>query len=309
VTAAASTEGKITENQIKEQDKREDALEKHQEKVGDIEAKFYKERERAQREFEQTMLDTDANIYDGLINLENQNVAKQYDAQYQSFLQGLPAIAAEKGADVADAYAQAYEQVLLRRARAQQDIEKAREEGNSGRAEALEGVEAKRQTAENRRLQEVLEGRNNLREQEQRELGNESENWEAAQAKIDESSERTTEKIERQHERRVAAINRETAAANNAAKAHERNEIASASANTKNPTTTSSTTSAGASAEATTTPTADGGTDAILQGLAQVKNAIDTLAPRVEAVEKAVRDAGRGVEGAIDQSTNTRRSS
>lgn len=302
VNAAATTEGQLTEAQIKGQDKREDALEKHLEKVQDIEADFYEKRADAKRKFEQALLETDADIYGALIDLENQDIARQYDAQYQQFLQGLPAIAAEKGEDVAEAYAEAYQQVLERRARAQQDIEKAKADGNTDRATALEGVETKRRAAEDRRLQEILEGRNSLRNQEQKALGDEAEAWEGTQAKIDESTERTTDKIERASDRRTAALARESAAANNTAAAYDKIGSGSKGGNSSSGSAATNTTPA--SRPATNELSADG--DANLQALAQINNSLTTISERVAAVEEAVKQGSDQVARAAQTQAQQR---
>lgn len=289
VDNAEATEGKITETEIAEQNKREDALRDYEQKRLEITEDFAEKRADAEAKFRQDFLEADASFYDTLINMEDQNVARQYDAEYQAALQNLPQIAAEKGADVADAYWSAYEEVQAARAKRAADIAKAERDGDAARAEALRGVDQKKRKAEDNRLNDTLNGKDSLQNQEAEAQAEAAKDYADKQEQIGNSSDRATDKIERNSQRRVEAIERDAAAADKAAKSHDNyNRAVSGETAPRTPPATRSTpTEAPATTTASTTPvTATSSESAIVQALAQVKNAVDEVASRVESLEK-----------------------
>ena len=198
--ASRRTDQQKLNNQLQaDQDKAnatfEDAERTHTEKLLRIQEDYATKVKKAEEALRQSLLDGGASFYDTLINMENQGAARAADAQYQAFLANeLPAIAAEKGADVAEAYQDAYERVLLDRAKRQAEIEKAQQAGDTGRAEALRGVDAKYRAAEDAKLAKIKEGNDSIAAERDTALQEEQARYEEANGKIADSADRAADR-------------------------------------------------------------------------------------------------------------------
>jgi hypothetical protein len=271
----------------------------HAKKLLSIQADYAKKRLAAEDSLQQSLLEGGASFYDSLINMENQGAARAADAQYQAFLANeLPTIAAEKGADVAEAYQDAYEKVLLDRAKRQAEIEKAQQEGDSGRAAALAGVDAKYRAAEDAKLAKIKEGNDSIAAERDRALAEEGARYDEANGKIGESADRAAERKIAASVRAGQAIDAEQAQLDRLASTYDR--IAPARG-------TSGTTAAQPAATGTATPTAEaapvpaGGE--LLGALDAIRAAVDSAAEKITRAEgetaRAVRSSAQrgGVAG------------
>lgn len=276
VKQSEGTQLKLTEVDIKEEQKREDLLAEHADRMLTIEADFYKQREDAQKAFGTRFADTNASFYDTLVNMQDQGVARQFDAQFQQVLAQLPQIAAEKGADVADAYLAAQEGALKAQASRAAEIAKAEADGDAGRAEALRGVDALYRASEQRKVDAALSGIDSIAAKQQQARNEEGARLEEGLTKIETASDRSTDKINRSSDLRIAQLNREAEAAGKTATAYDR----VGGAGTK----PSGTTTAGATGGATPTPGATTGASAAQDTtLADLKASLDRLGAAITA--------------------------
>lgn len=281
-------------NEDKANQQFEDEDLKHATALLKIQTDYAKKRLAAEQSLQQSLLDGGASFYDTLINMENQGAAQAADAQYQAFLANdLPAIAADKGADVAEAYQQAYEKVLLDRAKRQAEIEKATKEGDSGRAEALKGVDAKYRQAEEARLARIKEGNGSIASEQAQALQDENLRYEEAQGKIADSADRAAERKIVASQRAGQAIDAEQAKLDRLAATYDRIAPAGGGATGA---------ASGAPAPAPTpvptapAPAATGAQAVHDEGVA---GAVAALRDAIERVERAVKDGAGRVASAV----------
>ena len=249
-----------------------------------IQTDYAKKRLAAEQSLQQSLLDGGASFYDTLINMENQGAAQAADAQYQAFLANeLPQIAAEKGADVAEAYQDAYEKVLLDRAKRQAEIEKATKEGDTGRAEALKGVDAKYRQAEEARLARIKEGNGSIADEQAKALQDENSRYAEAQGKIADSADRAAERKIGASQRAGQAIDAEQAKLDRLAATYDRIAPAGGGGNG----------GAGSGAPAPTpppaptapAPAATSGDGGLLEALGAIRAAVDAAAEKITRAE------------------------
>src|SRR5262249_2528475 len=107
----------LLQSQEDYQQKSEDAPTQHAIDFQKIYQAYYEKLRTAQRDFDQSQLEGRAGFYDNLGSIENQKIAQQASAAYEAASIEAGRIAQEKGADVAEKYMDAQEQIISARAK------------------------------------------------------------------------------------------------------------------------------------------------------------------------------------------------
>lgn len=275
----------LLSDQEKYEQKYDDLDAQHEQRRLDIMLDFQEKMLSAQRDFAQERLDSSASFYDQMGSIEGKSAGKIQKAASEAYeAASLEAgkIAQEKGADVADKYMDAQEQVISARAKRAADIEKAIENKDKGRAEYLKGVDAKYRAAEDAKLARIKEGEGSLASERDKRLQEENRNYEEQSGKLADHAEASADRRILAAERAGKAIDAEAAKAAGLASTYDR--IAPAAP----------TGAATPIATATPAAAAPAGADPITAAVSDAKSAIvDALA----AVERAARDTGNAVRG------------
>jgi hypothetical protein len=197
-------------DQEKYQQQSEDAAIAYARDTQKIYADFYEKMQSAQRDFNQSELEGRASFYDNLGSIENQKIAKAASAQYEQASIEAGKIAQEKGADVADKYMAAQEQVISARAKRAAEIEKAAKDDKS-KAEYLRGVDEQYRRAEDAKIARVKEGEGSLAAERDKQLQDAADKENAAQDKLGTAAERAADRKITASERAGKAIDAELA--------------------------------------------------------------------------------------------------
>jgi hypothetical protein len=174
--------------------KSEDAATQHATLVEKINQDFYTKMRAAQRDFDDSQLEGRAGFYDNLGSIENQKIAQQASAAYEAASVEAGKIAQEKGADVAEKYMSAQEQIIQARAKRLSEIEKAEKEKDAGKAEYLRGVDEQYKKAEDAKLARIQEGEGSIAAERQKQLDDAAAKEADAQDKIGLAADRAAEK-------------------------------------------------------------------------------------------------------------------
>lgn len=170
--------------QAKSLQRQQEAQAAHWQKVLDIQNQYQEKAKAAQAAFEQNSLDSRAGFYDTITGLKDQNIAQKASAEYEAEQQKIAQLAAQKGADVATAYADAYDAVATARARRAQAISDAEQGGNKAEAERLRGVDELYRQSEDKRLATIAEGNDSIAAERDRALADEASSYAQTQAEI-----------------------------------------------------------------------------------------------------------------------------
>lgn len=281
--------------------------EKHQQRLSDLQSKRLRERERtdrehrkrmldAQKKFNQSSLDSDASFYDRQRSIQSQAVREQASAEYESARQESEKIAAEQGADAAEAYLQAQEEIIQKRAERRQELEDLRSTTDSSgeaksadqvardqaEAEYLEGIMAKEEKANQERLRQLRENGSAIANEYAEQKREEAAQYAESRAAIEDADDRATTKIVTNAQRQRKEIDATTAALNR--QEQTINRIAGTS-----PESTPATASAPTGG---TPPTAASGTqaDPATALLAEVQSLRSDVVTRLESLERAQND-------------------
>ena len=179
----------------------EDADLKHAQNLLKIQADYAEKMRAAQESFDQDQLDGRASFYDNLASIESGKIQKQASAAYEAASQEAGRIAQEKGADVADKYMSAQEQIISARAKRLSDIEKAEKDKDKDKAAYLKGVDELHKQAEDAKLNRIKEGAGSLASERDKQIQDENQQYEESQGKIAESADRAAD-------RKIAAAER-----------------------------------------------------------------------------------------------------
>lgn len=174
--------------------KSEDAATQHAVDVEKINQDFYAKMRQADRDFNQAQLEGRAGFYDQLGSIESPKIAAAASAAYEAASIEAGKIAATHGADVADKYMSAQEQIIGARAKRLSDIEKAEKDKDKGKAEYLRGVDAEYKKAEDAKLARIQEGEGSIASERQKQLDDAAAKEADAQDKIGLSADRAAEK-------------------------------------------------------------------------------------------------------------------
>lgn len=166
----AKLNNSLAADQAKADDAAENAERQHQQKLLDITKEFAERRAEAQRSFDQAQLEGRGDFYGSLFDIESAKIQQASSAAYEQASQKAGQIAQEQGADVAEKYMDAQEQIILARAQRQAAIEEAEKKKDSARAEALRGVDALKRRAEDAKLNDIEQGRGSINQDEQKAL-------------------------------------------------------------------------------------------------------------------------------------------
>lgn len=274
--------------------KSEDAAAQHAADVVKINQDFYAKMREAQRDFDQSQLEGRAGFYDSLGQIENQKIAQAASAAYEAASVEAGRIAQEQGADVAEKYMQAQEQIISARAKRLAEIEKAEKDKDTGRAEYLRGVDQQYKAAEDARLARIQEGEGSIASERQKQLDEAAAKENEAQEKIGLAADRAADKKIAASDRAGQAIDTEMAKAAALAATYDRVGQSGSRAGI--------TPAAGAPATPSATPTvapaAPAGEDPALA-------ALDSIRAAVDAAAAAIVSATRDTTGAVRSLKNT----
>lgn len=281
--------------------KSEDAVTQHAVEVEKINQDFYQKMLAAQRDFDQAQLDDRASFYDSQGSIESASVRQAASAAYEAASVEAGKIAQEKGADVANKYMDAQEQVISARAKRADAIEQAsnkkdKQAYDPDKAEYLKGVDAEYRKAEDAKLARIKEGGGSLEAEHQKQLDDAAAKEADALDKIGLASDRASEKKITGSERAGKKIDEEALKVDGLASKYDRLGAAGTRAGI---TPTSSPVPSGATPTGATTASAAPADDPIAAAIASLRDAIG-------AVERATRDAGKGIEGAVSRAANGR---
>src|SRR6266487_2458268 len=118
----------------------EDADAKHQKKLLDIEEEFQKKRQEAQKAFDQDKLDSRAGFYEQLGSVESHGLQVAMSQKFEAAAKEANEIAKTQGADAAQKFMEAARSAIEHEGKLQEEIDKAKKEGDKGKAEFLTGV-------------------------------------------------------------------------------------------------------------------------------------------------------------------------
>lgn len=152
--AARQEQSQLLAGQQRYQRASEDAERQHQETLADIAADGAKKRQEAETQLHRTRLRGRAEFYRSLADLD-QAQAQQLSAAYERIEQETQQIAQSQGADAAAAYRDAALEAARGQADIQQEIQDAREAGDLGKVEYLEGVAKLQAEADRQELERI----------------------------------------------------------------------------------------------------------------------------------------------------------
>ncbi len=136
---------------------------RHYERLEQLYLQFQERMRRAEQAFAQGQLEGRADFYNTLANFEDNQLRQRLSAAYEQGVLEAQQLAADKGADVADAYLDELTRVLLARARREQAIMQAMTAGDTGQAEYLRGVDELYRRAEEAKLEQIKRGEQSVR--------------------------------------------------------------------------------------------------------------------------------------------------
>jgi hypothetical protein len=278
-------------DQQKYQDQSTDAAAQYEQKRLQIIQDFQQKMRDAQRTFDQSQLEGRAGFYDNLGAIESAKIRQSASAQYEQAALEAGKIAEEKGADVADKYMSAQEQIISARAKRLSDIEKAEKEKDGGKAEYLKGVDEQYRAAEEAKLARIKEGEGSLAAEHDKQLAEADAKEQEGLGKIATASERAAERKITAMDRAGKKIDEEQLKADQLAKTYDK---IAPSAQPGQATPATPTPATPASAPAESQPIDPG---KILEKLDELRAAIvaatDKGATKVaDAVKAAKRDGG-----------------
>lgn len=129
----------------------------------------------AQRKYDLARVQSRASFYRQLAEIDDPKQQAAMSAAYEAAVADAQRIAKEKGADVAQEYLAAQQDIIRDQAALQAEIDKAREEGDDGRAEYLTGVLALQKEADAARLQAIIDSNDSILAQQQQAYAREQE--------------------------------------------------------------------------------------------------------------------------------------
>lgn len=282
-------EGALLTDQEKYQQQSEDAASTYARDVEKIYQDYYEKMRQAQRDFDQDQLEGRASFYDNLGSIEGKNAGKiqqQASAAYEAASIEAGKIAQEKGADVADKYMSAQEQIISARAKRQAAIEQAAQDKDNARAEYLKGVDAQYRAAEDAKLSRIKEGEGSIAAERDKQLDEAAAKESDAQEKIATASDRATERKIANADRAGKKIDEEQAKLTALGQTYDRLAPARGTQTTSNP-------------PATTTPTPAPTTTAPAEGENPVVTALNAAKDAVVAAVNAVERASKETTGAV----------
>jgi hypothetical protein len=289
----AKLNNSLLADQTKYENKSEDETQKYVERLLDIDRDFAEKRRQAEQNAQLSRLDSEASFYDALGALADHGLQQVYSAQYEAALLEAEKIAAEKGADVGEAYMKEKEAALKAQATRAQEITEAETEGDGAKAEFLKGVDEKYRKAEERRVEMARQGDDSVAAQHQKALDEETARYDEQVGKVTTAAERAALAKITAAERGGKAVDTEKLSVDNLVASYEKLGTVS----TRGATATTPPTTAPAAPGATTTPTAAPVDLSALLSALQGVGAQVTAA--TQAVERAVRDGSSQVAGAM----------
>lgn len=159
---AKTDEQRQLEQQAREQQRLQEQIERdterHYERLAQLYERFQERMRQAEQAFAQHQLEGRADFYNALSRFEDNELRKRLSAAYEQGVLEAQQLAADKGADVADAYLEELTKTLLARAQREQAIAQAMMEGDTGQAEYLRGVDELYRRAEQARLERIKQG-------------------------------------------------------------------------------------------------------------------------------------------------------
>jgi len=159
---AKTDEQRQLEQQAREQQRIQEQIERdterHYERLAQLYERFQERMRQAEQAFAQSQLEGRADFYNALSRFEDNELRKRLSAAYEQGVLEAQQLAADKGADVADAYLEELTKTLLARAQREQAIAQAMMEGDTGQAEYLRGVDELYRRAEQARLERIKQG-------------------------------------------------------------------------------------------------------------------------------------------------------
>lgn len=215
----------LEDQEIKFYNKMQDAADEHAQRMIDIEARYWADRVKAERKFHQQSLDSRADFYDSLAGIEDQGLRKALSEKYEQVQQDVARIREKHGADAAADYEREATERLtaetrlidqINKLRSKKDAEgedksKEQREKDAAEAEYLEGVLALKQAANAERLRQIEEDGSAIEADKTKAIADEAARYTDAQDQIINSSDRATDKIALNAERRKLAIDAENA--------------------------------------------------------------------------------------------------
>jgi len=164
---AKTDEQRQLEQQAREQQRLQEQIERdterHYERLAQLYERFQERMRQAEQAFAQHQLEGRADFYNALSRFEDNELRKRLSAAYEQGVLEAQQLAADKGADVADAYLEELTKTLLARAQREQAIAQAMMEGDTGQAEYLRGVDELYRRAEQARLERIKQGEASIR--------------------------------------------------------------------------------------------------------------------------------------------------
>lgn len=159
---AKTDEQRQLEQQAREQQRLQEQIERdterHYERLAQLYERFQERMRQVEQAFAQHQLEGRADFYNALSRFEDNELRKRLSAAYEQGVLEAQQLAADKGADVADAYLEELTKTLLARAQREQAIAQAMMEGDTGQAEYLRGVDELYRRAEQARLERIKQG-------------------------------------------------------------------------------------------------------------------------------------------------------
>jgi hypothetical protein len=189
----------------------------HNRKLLDIDQQYHDKARQAERDFGQSQLDDRAGFYEQLINMQGkggQKLARELSAQYEQAVTKSEQIGREKGADAGQAYMTAAEAAITKEGRLKEEINKALtgEDGgkkDKARAEALQGVLALQQRADQARLAAVEQSGSQIANERDRQIADENARYTQSavdqQQKYEDAQDRIQTKADQTAARKEAA--------------------------------------------------------------------------------------------------------
>jgi hypothetical protein len=216
---------KLEDQEIKYQQRMEDATRDHEKRLAEIEVRYQEARLKAEKKFHQQELDSRADFYESLSGIEDQGLRIALSEKYEEVQRKVAEIRAKYGADAAAEYEQEATQIVteetklidkiakLRSKKDEEGKDKSKEQRKKDLAEAeyLDGVLKLKQAANAERLRQIEESGSAIETQHNKDIADEAMHYTDAQLQIMESSDRATDKIELNARRRKLAIDEENA--------------------------------------------------------------------------------------------------
>lgn len=165
--------------------KSEDLEAAHQDRLTEIVEAAAEKRRDAEADFNQDALDGRADFYSSLIDMEDQGLAQVLAARYEAIQQQAAEIARTQGADAAQAFEDQAVKGLERQSKREQQIKEAESKGDAGRVEALKGVAALEQKADDARLARIREQGSLIAAEEAKRLQEEEQRLAESQGKLE----------------------------------------------------------------------------------------------------------------------------